>query len=132
MIRRPPRSTLFPYTTLFRSSCPGEGGEPERRNQPRHSQYCAPLKLKQRLREPVGAGVLTDSRDAVARGGAGRAKQRPSRERLSPRGHAFATQRPLTAVSRGEHSSGQTRSRRPFRPSSSAASGTVGEAESLA
>src|SRR5207302_7610387 len=22
MIRRPPRSTLFPYTTLFRSSCP--------------------------------------------------------------------------------------------------------------
>src|SRR2546421_2632177 len=25
MIRRPPRSTLFPYTTLFRSRC---GGEP--------------------------------------------------------------------------------------------------------
>src|SRR2546429_6291763 len=23
MIRRPPRSTLFPYTTLFRSQCPG-------------------------------------------------------------------------------------------------------------
>src|SRR5690349_24242774 len=23
MIRRPPRSTLFPYTTLFRSSCRG-------------------------------------------------------------------------------------------------------------
>src|SRR5438270_1736106 len=23
MLRRPPRSTLFPYTTLFRSSCPG-------------------------------------------------------------------------------------------------------------
>src|ERR1039458_1017667 len=23
MIRRPPRSTLFPYTTLFRSWCPG-------------------------------------------------------------------------------------------------------------
>src|SRR5256885_4760214 len=22
MIRRPPRSTLFPYTTLFRSTCP--------------------------------------------------------------------------------------------------------------
>src|SRR2546425_7371246 len=28
MIRRPPRSTLFPYTTLFRSEvCPTEGGE---------------------------------------------------------------------------------------------------------
>src|SRR3989454_11437122 len=25
MIRRPPRSTLFPYTTLFRSGQPGEG-----------------------------------------------------------------------------------------------------------
>src|SRR2546430_9125508 len=29
MIRRPPRSTLFPYTTLFRSSI--EGTEPEPR-----------------------------------------------------------------------------------------------------
>src|SRR5438552_10522999 len=26
MIRRPPRSTLFPYTTLFRSSCPDRSG----------------------------------------------------------------------------------------------------------
>src|SRR2546422_1675875 len=27
MIRRPPRSTLFPYTTLFRSRCPyGQAG----------------------------------------------------------------------------------------------------------
>src|SRR3712207_7371805 len=25
MIRRPPRSTLFPYTTLFRSTSPGTG-----------------------------------------------------------------------------------------------------------
>src|SRR2546427_3558314 len=25
MIRRPPRSTLFPYTTLFRSTQPGRG-----------------------------------------------------------------------------------------------------------
>src|SRR2546422_3340700 len=29
MIRRPPRSTLFPYTTLFRSAaCPLLGGQP--------------------------------------------------------------------------------------------------------
>src|SRR3989442_3170887 len=26
MIRRPPRSTLFPYTTLFRSAPPGQSG----------------------------------------------------------------------------------------------------------
>src|SRR3712207_8300494 len=30
MIRRPPRSTLFPYTTLFRSERPGGGGGGER------------------------------------------------------------------------------------------------------
>src|SRR3712207_8309087 len=28
MIRRPPRSTLFPYTTLFRSQLAGAEGEP--------------------------------------------------------------------------------------------------------
>src|SRR2546425_10363444 len=27
MIRRPPRSTLFPYTTLFRSECAGKSGQ---------------------------------------------------------------------------------------------------------
>src|SRR5260221_6400089 len=27
MIRRPPRSTLFPYTTLFRSLLPAAGGQ---------------------------------------------------------------------------------------------------------
>src|SRR5688572_32738266 len=34
MIRRPPRSTLFPYTTLFRSRLPYavHGGVPERSN----------------------------------------------------------------------------------------------------
>src|SRR3712207_8936773 len=30
MIRRPPRSTLFPYTTLFRSPRGGRGGRPWR------------------------------------------------------------------------------------------------------
>src|SRR5260370_17317075 len=30
MIRRPPRSTLFPYTTLFRSADGGRGGHRER------------------------------------------------------------------------------------------------------
>src|SRR3712207_8399520 len=30
MIRRPPRSTLFPYTTLFRSAAHAVGGDPDR------------------------------------------------------------------------------------------------------
>src|SRR3989449_7787382 len=32
MIRRPPRSTLFPYTTLFRSLLGADIGEPHRRD----------------------------------------------------------------------------------------------------
>src|SRR5215216_7545515 len=51
MIRRPPRSTLFPYTTLFRSSCrcsppgpdrcapgPPRGSRGPRRGSPRRSE----------------------------------------------------------------------------------------------
>src|SRR2546426_11589690 len=34
MIRRPPRSTLFPYTTLFRSPCAGAGPRGLRRAGP--------------------------------------------------------------------------------------------------
>src|SRR3712207_7301096 len=34
MIRRPPRSTLFPYTTLFRSLLPRRLGDRQRRRQP--------------------------------------------------------------------------------------------------
>ena len=37
MIRRPPRSTLFPYTTLFRSDCCGIGGR---------SQLTVPFPIK--------------------------------------------------------------------------------------
>src|SRR5258708_21419170 len=38
MIRRPPRSTLFPYTTLFRSLrlAPGQGSRAPRHAAPRH------------------------------------------------------------------------------------------------
>src|SRR2546429_9670010 len=32
MIRRPPRSTLFPYTTLFRSCCRGQTYNPARKS----------------------------------------------------------------------------------------------------
>src|SRR5687768_17634587 len=34
MIRRPPRSTLFPYTTLFRSELPGPGSDAYARSRP--------------------------------------------------------------------------------------------------
>src|SRR3712207_8347603 len=46
MIRRPPRSTLFPYTTLFRSAGSGEVAQRDRR---------APLSAGARLRSAEGA-----------------------------------------------------------------------------
>src|SRR2546421_6997763 len=48
MIRRPPRSTLFPYTTLFRSPWHGKG-----RSRPSGSTQAG---------VSVGAGGLTDGR----------------------------------------------------------------------
>src|SRR5947209_17164378 len=39
MIRRPPRSTLFPYTTLFRSACFRCRGS--RRSAPRRCKSCS-------------------------------------------------------------------------------------------
>src|SRR2546426_4879108 len=46
MIRRPPRSTLFPYTTLFRSrypTCPGAVGSPADAQVPPPQKWNAPL-----------------------------------------------------------------------------------------
>src|SRR2546430_7394851 len=55
MIRRPPRSTLFPYTTLFRSRCAGRPRAPglgrgradaHRAHQGRRPLHAAPLVLR--------------------------------------------------------------------------------------
>src|SRR2546422_1048166 len=54
MIRRPPRSTLFPYTTLFRSSCwTSSISRSPRGRRPRGDTGCAeltPAQLKRELR----------------------------------------------------------------------------------
>src|SRR5256885_10124571 len=64
MIRRPPRSTLFPYTTLFRSLCrhqhprsrwqplrpvAGKHGEPHLRSEEHTSELQSPCNLVCRL-----------------------------------------------------------------------------------
>src|SRR2546425_3792436 len=57
MIRRPPRSTLFPYTTLFRSDAAGAlaaTGE----------HYAAALES---LDNPIVAARAVDMRDAISR-----------------------------------------------------------------
>src|SRR5205807_6146563 len=38
MIRRPPRSTLFPYTTLFRSTCQDRANNQIRRRRASHTE----------------------------------------------------------------------------------------------
>src|SRR5260370_4069049 len=58
MIRRPPRSTLFPYTTLFRSHGYAAGGRMSKRNE--LNSYIA--RLQQRLRLGAwlrGAAIFT-------------------------------------------------------------------------
>src|SRR2546423_11327506 len=59
MIRRPPRSTLFPYTTLFRSRdrARGRGGDPDRR---RHRRRMSHVELSDGVRlniEELGEGL---------------------------------------------------------------------------
>src|SRR5215469_18187968 len=55
MIRRPPRSTLFPYTTLFRSVARGDARRflriprPERRGQIRSEEHTSELQSRRDL-----------------------------------------------------------------------------------
>src|SRR2546425_8003990 len=53
MIRRPPRSTLFPYTTLFRSGRGRSGPSPPSRRAPRREG--APLPSRAPPRRRAGA-----------------------------------------------------------------------------
>src|SRR4051812_49574362 len=48
MIRRPPRSTLFPYTTLFRS---GRGGVPRPGQRCRRRRLCAARRSEEHTSE---------------------------------------------------------------------------------
>src|ERR1039457_844329 len=62
MIRRPPRSTLFPYTTLFRSDCPACGVKAEKVPQlPSKSPY------SKRFEDAVGQSCESASARQVAR-----------------------------------------------------------------
>src|SRR2546425_9724548 len=56
MIRRPPRSTLFPYTTLFRSRGGGRGSRaPERPCRPRPRRRCRERPVRGRATRDHGA-----------------------------------------------------------------------------
>src|SRR3712207_8252234 len=71
MIRRPPRSTLFPYTTLFRSNFPH--GEAETDEQHRHPDPASPREAIDRKADQRAAERVADQHreDAHALGLAG-------------------------------------------------------------
>src|SRR6266508_804538 len=56
MIRRPPRSTLFPYTTLFRSPRPANATRPLRRS--RCCAACRPRRSEEHTSELQARGHL--------------------------------------------------------------------------
>src|SRR6266511_6056420 len=72
MIRRPPRSTLFPYTTLFRSRrhVPRELRLPRLRRD-RHRRAPGPVPRGEVLDERVAGEVERDRRDADLAGADG-------------------------------------------------------------
>src|SRR2546425_6269809 len=74
MIRRPPRSTLFPYTTLFRSGLRGDGAGADR------ARHEARERLPGSRVRPGGRPVFPGaavSRDGAA-GGAARSEEHTS------------------------------------------------------
>src|SRR5688572_31779825 len=73
MIRRPPRSTLFPYTTLFRSQHLADGRRLRLRHQhfelPRRAQRSARGESRQELHRAVraAAALLDGERESLGR-----------------------------------------------------------------
>src|SRR2546428_6347423 len=65
MIRRPPRSTLFPYTTLFRSSC--RSSSKTARSSRRTSPNCRPGRQFGEVRSEEHTSELQSRSDLVCR-----------------------------------------------------------------
>src|SRR5256885_11554016 len=67
MIRRPPRSTLFPYTTLFRSRIQAERviHVPEDRRPRCNTELDGELLEELAAPEPAGRQLLTDAADRL-------------------------------------------------------------------
>src|SRR3712207_8354909 len=78
MIRRPPRSTLFPYTTLFRSP-PGDGaGRAPGRGGRGGGGAGGGVRHRRDRRDARSVGVRAPGGDRAAAGGAGRSEEHTS------------------------------------------------------
>src|SRR2546430_13017987 len=73
MIRRPPRSTLFPYTTLFRSGQSDRGASENAREAARRLSRAVDRPLDRALREREGA-----RRQPLRRAGQARSEEHTS------------------------------------------------------
>src|SRR5258705_7106505 len=79
MIRRPPRSTLFPYTTLFRSRCPPAGAPRRPRRSLRGPPTHAPPETALRSeRRSTGSSSTVRSNLASARAARARSEEHTS------------------------------------------------------
>src|SRR2546430_16611924 len=89
MIRRPPRSTLFPYTTLFRVGLAAEVVDVERAGGPVGPLECLPEGGASRAARDQQRAVDVEQEEphvSAARGGAGaRPRQAASRRRRRSR-----------------------------------------------
>src|SRR2546422_3052603 len=79
MIRRPPRSTLFPYTTLFRSLEASGAAEDDHAEE--HDRH---LELERARRDGLELGGVDGSGEPGERG-AERERQELGRDRVDPR-----------------------------------------------
>src|SRR2546426_4395275 len=89
MIRRPPRSTLFPYTTLFRSSSRGTQGGSSRRGTSRRPSDGASSGTRS------GIGILSGGGEALIARAGRRARSGPRSEE-----HTSELQSPCNLVCR--------------------------------
>src|SRR5260221_1183049 len=76
MIRRPPRSTLFPYTTLFRSFCPDRSQEGALAS--RHGLRLNGFDPPPRCRAASQLGLPADCRAEKQRGNGERSEEHTS------------------------------------------------------
>src|SRR3712207_8653763 len=73
MIRRPPRSTLFPYTTLFRSINPAQGADAAA------TIVRALARMDRAKRRLIAEGIRSESEEAAnATGGTSRSEEHTS------------------------------------------------------
>src|SRR3989441_12116358 len=70
MIRRPPRSTLFPYTTLFRSPTPRAGGG--QRTRPGPTSHSAPAACNPLLASPFTLSSFASVEPSIEQAPSGR------------------------------------------------------------